>query len=784
MRSRRGLAEAAGSWSATHRWAAVLLWLAFVAMTTVLGSSVTTAEPTPAELTNGEARHAEEILEQAGLELPAHEVVFVHSDEATADSARFRAAVTDVVKRIEATGEVRDIVSPLDDSAGKPAISGDGHSALVQFDMAAGTVEAKEKVQPVLDAVAKVDDAHKGLTVEQFGEASFTHAYDEKLHTDYTSAEYISFPVTLGILLVAFGALVAALLPVVLALTAVVAASGLLALSSQLVHVDQNGSSVMSLIGIAVGVDYSLFYIRRVREERARGDSTKAAVTAAAATSGRSVIVSGITVIVSLAGLYLSGNGIFYGMATATILVVAVAVLGSVTVLPALLSLLGDRIEKGRVPLLRRMRQQRALKRMSADGGTNATTATTPDGSANTAGDGGGWGRILGTVLRRPVVSLLVCGGALVALVIPAFSLHTSDPGVSDLPTDSLPALQTYERIQESFPGSPTPAKVVVRADDLEGAEGRNALERFRSASSSTSGISGPVTFHTSADGTVGVATIGLAGTGTDERSVRALETLREEVVPDTFARVPGADVAVGGTTAASVDTNEHLSGSAPWVAGFVLLFTFGVMLFSFRSLVIAGFTLVLNLLSVGAAYGIVVVVFQYGWGEGPLGFTSTGGIASWVPLFMFVFLFGLSMDYHVFVVSRIREGHDRGLTTDKAIEYGVRSTAGAVTGAAVVMVAVAGVFGMMPQLSMKESGVGMATAVLVDATLIRVVLLPATMKLLGEWNWYVPNWLRWLPRGFTEPVSGGLPGEDTPGPDEKEVAEAESLGAGVGTRT
>jgi uncharacterized membrane protein YdfJ with MMPL/SSD domain len=734
--SRRGLAQAAGRWSATHRWAAVLLWLAFVVVATVVGGMVTQHEPTPAELTNGAARHAEQILDDAGLSLPAHEVVFVHSDRATADSAEFRTAVTDVVRRIKDTGQVRDVVSPLD-PAGAAAVSADRHSALVQFDMAGDALKAKEEVQPVLDAVAKADKAHPGISAEQFGEASFAHKYEEKLHTDYTNAETISFPVTLGILLVAFGALVAALLPVVLALTAVVAAGGLLTLSSHLVHIDQNGSSVMSLIGIAVGVDYSLFYIRRVREERARGTGTQAAVSAAAATSGRSVIVSGLTVIVSLAGLFLSGNGIFYGMATATIIVVAVAVLGSVTVLPALLSLLGHRIDKGRLPLLPRMR---VADQDSGDEGDEARR--------------GLWGALLGAVLRRPAVSLVLCGCALVALVVPAFSLHTSDPGVSDLPARSLPVLQTYDRIQRAFPGSSTPAKVVVKADGLGEAAGKAALRRFTEAAGSTPGLSGPVTYRVSDDGKVAVATVGLAGTGTDEKSVRALKMLRTTVVPATFGRISGAEVAVGGTTAASVDTNANLSDKAPWVAGFVLLFTFVVMLVSFRSLVVAAFTLVLNLLSVGAAYGIVVLVFQRGWGENLLGFTSTGGIASWVPLFMFVFLFGLSMDYHVFVVSRIREGHDRGLSTTRAIEQGIRGTAGVVTGAAVVMVAVAGVFGALPQLSMKESGVGMATAVLVDATFIRIVLLPATMKLLGDANWYLPSWLRWLPAGFAEPAA------------------------------
>ena len=721
MKSRRSLAEAAGRWSASHRWAAVLLWLAVVVIATVLGGSVSTAAPTAAELTNGEARHAEQILDRAGFHLPAHEVVFVHSDTGTVDDAAFRTTVQDTVRALTATGKVQDVLSPLD-PAGQAAVSADRHSALVQFDMKGDSVDAKDHVQPVLDAVAKVAAAHRGTRVEQFGEASFGHLSDQKLNTDYTNAEYLSFPVTLLILLVAFGALVAALLPVLLALTAVVAAGGLLALSSHLIHVDQNGTSVMALIGIAVGIDYSLFYLRRFREERAAGNSTEAAVATAAATSGRSVAVSGLTVIVSLAGLFLSGNGIFLGMASGAIIVVAVAVVGSVTVLPALLALLGDRIDKGKVPLLKRTEAK-------AEGGRF-------------------WNGVLALVLRRPAIALVVCGGALVALVLPAFSLHSADTGVGDLPARSLPILRTYERIQQAFPGSPTPAKVVIDTADVNAPAVTTALDRFRQAAATTPGLDGPVTFRTAGDGHVAIVTVGLAGNGTDNASVRALHTLRDKVIPATFGTIPGADIAVGGTTAAAADGNAHLAHATPWVAGFVLLFIITVMLLSFRSPAIAALTMVLNLLSVGAAYGFVVVVFQRGWGEGLLGFTSTGGIASWVPLFMFVFLFGLSMDYHVFVVSRIREGHDRGLPTAQAIEQGIKSTAGVVTSAAIIMVAVAAVFGTLPQLSMKESGVGMSVAVLLDATLIRVVILPAAMKLLGEANWYLPAWLEWLPGG------------------------------------
>lgn len=722
MRARRNFAAAAGQWSVEHRWAAVLLWLGFVAATVMIGGAVGTAELTAAESTNGEAKRAQEILDHAGFSLPSNEVVFLHSDSEQASSPAFRSAAEDVNAALRAQ---HITVSP--DSA--HPVSADGHSMLIPFEIPGDPQTAKKQVQPVLDAVAAVQKNHSALRIEQFGEATFLKLYDDKLDKDYVNAELLSFPVTLLILIVAFGTIVAAVLPIVLALTAVTATTGLLALTSHALHVDKNGSSVMALVGIAVGIDYSLFYIRRYREERARGVTPNDAVGVAAATSGRSVLVSGLAVMIAMAGMFLSGNGIQLGIAEGTILVVLVAVVGSVTVLPALLSLLGDKTNRGRLPFLHKLAARRT---------------------------GGWWDGFLGAVLRRPGIAALLSGVALLALATPAAFLHTSDPGYGDLQPESMPALQTYQRIQTAFPDNSAPAKVVVRAGNVSSPEVRAAIDAFTAAAPGAQGVRGPVTVTVNPANTVALLNVGLAGNGTDNASVAALDTLRGSVIPATLGKLPGAEVAVTGTTAASVDTNEQLSKSIPLVAGFVLLLTLLMMLVSFRSLTIAGLTLLLNLVSVGTAYGVVVLVFQYGWGAGLLGFTSTGGITSWVPMFMFVILFGLSMDYHVFIVSRIREAYDRGLATAEAIKSGIRSSAGVVTSAAVVMVAVAGVFGTLPQLSMKEAGVGMATAVLVDATLIRAVLLPAMLRLLGERSWYLPRWLSWLPTlsHGSEPVS------------------------------
>jgi uncharacterized membrane protein YdfJ with MMPL/SSD domain len=738
MRHRRSFAAAAGSWSARHRWAAVGLWLLFVTVTLMLGSAMKPADLTAAELTDGEARHAQQILDQAGFALPAHEVVFVHSDTQTVESPQFKTTVDEVIRALNGSGQVAHVASPFG-PGGTGAVSADQRSALISFDLTGEATTAKKRIQPVLDGVAKVGGAHPGIQVEEFGEASFAKAYDDKLAADYTNAEMYSLPVTLAILFIAFAALLAAILPVILAITAVVAAGGLVALTSHLLHVDQNGMSVMTLIGIAVGVDYSLFYIRRTREERARGLGPRAAVEAAAATSGRAVVVSGAAVMIAMAGMFLSGNGIQMGMAEATIVVVAVAVLGSITVLPAVLSLLGDRIDKGRLPLRRKTRRE--------------------PGSGLS-------GRLVAAVLRRPWVSVVVATAALGALVVPALSLHTSDPGFGDLPENSMPSLQTYARIQAAFPGTSAPAKIVIKSADISAPTFTAAIDELRRVVAATPELSGPVIVQPDPARGVALVTVGLAGNGTDDRSVHALRTLRTDVIPRTLGQIPGVTVAVAGTTASSVDTTDHLGDAAPRVVIFVLILTFVIMLLAFRSLVISAMTLVLNLLSVGAAYGVVVLVFQYGYGDSLLGFKSNGGITSWVPLFLFVILFGLSMDYHVFVVSRIREARDRGLSTSASIEQGIRRTAGVVTSAAVVMVAVAGVFGTLPQLSMKEAGVGLSAAVLIDATVIRVILLPAAMRLLGEANWYLPRWLGRLPApSFEEDIEVPVVPTDQPRP-------------------
>lgn len=732
----QGIAAAMGGWSARHRWAAVGGWLLFVVLALVIGSMAGRVDLTDREEVPGEFGQAVAILDDAGLnDAPAGEMVLVQSAGGSlkATDPAFRAVVGEVVTAVRGTGAVASVQSPYDSGA----VSEDGRSALVRFDMRGDPQTAADRVEPVVEAVSGVQDKHKDLKVEQFGAASSEKVFDEAFGSDFQRAEYSALPVALGILLIAFGALVAALLPVALAMTAFLATTGLVAVVSHAVHMSDTANSVMLLVGLAVGVDYCLFYLRREREEREAGHDPQTALRIAAATSGRAVLVSGVTVIVAMAGMLFTGIGDFKAMGLATMMVVAVAMFGSVTVLPALLSLLGERVEKGRIPFLRRR-------------GNGAS------------GESRFWRTVLGGVLRRPVVSAAVAGGALVALALPAVGMNTANLTLSQELGDGLPVVRAYEDINAAFPGGPDPAQVVVKASDITSPEVRQAIADFSKEAVAKGASPGPVEteLHEKAD--VAVIKVPLTG-GTDEEKAEAsLKVLRDEVRPGTLGEAAGVTAPIGGSTAASLDFTDKIGDAVPPVFGFVVAFAFLLMLLSFRSLTIALTSIVLNLLSVGAAYGILTVVFQHGWGAGLVGAEGVGAIVAWLPLFLFVILFGLSMDYHVFVVSRIREARMRGLTTQGAIRHGITTTAGVVTSAAIIMVAVFAIFGTLSMQSMKQMGVGLAAAVLIDATVIRGVLLPAVMALLGERNWYLPKWLAWLP-DMTHDEAGVAPAPARP---------------------
>jgi uncharacterized membrane protein YdfJ with MMPL/SSD domain/pimeloyl-ACP methyl ester carboxylesterase len=712
-RKPRNLAARMGRWSASHWKTATFGWLAIVVVAFGIGGMVGIKNPNPNTSGPGESGRMDRIL-HADFKRPAAENVLIQSRTTRAGTPAFDAVVNDVVARVSREGDVRNVRSPLA-PGNADQISKDGRSALVEFDIRGEIDKAPDKVGAVVDTVADAQAAHPGFFIGEMGDASVPKAVIDTYGEDLGKAGMLSLPITLIILIITFGALVAAGIPLLLALTAVFATFGLIALPSHVLPMANEVPALVLLIGLAVGVDYSMFYLRREREERAKGRSERAALEAAAATSGRSVLISGLTVMVAMAGMFVTGDKTFASFGVATMMVVAVAMLGSLTVLPALLSRLGDRVEKLRV---RRRRN---------------------------GGEGRMWGWIVDRVLRRPALSAALAGGVLLLLAFPALQMRMADPSPATYPA-KLEVVKTYKRMQTAFPGTALPANVIVKAPNVNAPAVRKAISTLEQRALASGRAHEPITIAVNKAGTVANITIPIEGNGSDKKANASLKLLRKTIIPETVGALPNTEAGVTGLTAQWQDSGDQIRSALPLVVAFVLVFAFGLMLVAFRSVVVAVKAIVLNCLSVAAAYGILVLVFQHGVGKGLLGFTDTSGVSPVIPLLLFVILFGLSMDYHVFIVSRVRERFQRGATMDEAISDGIRSTAGVVTSAAVVMVCVFAVFATLSLLFFKQFGVGLAAAILIDATIVRGVLLPATMKLLGDRNWYLPAWLEWLP--------------------------------------
>jgi RND superfamily putative drug exporter len=699
-----------------------------------IGSFVGTRHLTDAEGSQGETAHAQRILADAGFDNSAGEAVLVQSRHRPAPAA----AAKGVAAMLRARSDVKNVKSPV--------LSHDGRSLLVAFEIRGNGDTADKRVQPVLDAVAAEQRAHPRLTIAEFGSASANHALNGTIGKDFSRAEKMSLPLTFLILLFAFGAFVAAGVPVLLAFSAVLASLGLSSLVSHVAHASDATSSVILLIGMAVGVDYSLFYVKREREERAAGREGREAVHRAAATSGQAVLVSGATVLIAMAGMLFAGSSVFTSIGIGAMIVVFVSMIGSLTVLPALLAKLGDRIDRGvlavsasGIGLAFRRHEPRWIARLRS----HRTVLQRLKGDPN---ESRVWAALLRPSLKHPVVAAALSFAVLFALGTPAFALRTKLPGFGDLPR-GLAIVKTYDRMQNAFPGSSTPATVVVQAQDVRTPRVQFAIAELKREALATGLMKKPVRTTINATATVETVDLPLVGDGQNAAAVHGLHVLRSQVVPATVGKLSGVQSPVTGETAGDVDFTSATRSHMPIVFAFVLGLAFVLLLLTFRSIVIPLKAIALNLLSVGAAYGVLVWIFQDGHLQGLLGFHSNGGVVTWLPLFLFTILFGLSMDYHVFILSRIKELVDRGMSTEQAVEQGIRSTASTVTSAAFVMVAVFAIFASLSTLDMKQLGVGLAVAVLLDATLIRGVLLPAAMKLLGRWNWYLPRGLSWLPR-------------------------------------
>ncbi|MER5551541.1 MMPL family transporter [Streptomyces sp. NPDC002793] len=698
MTLNRHLPARIGHWSAEHPWRAVLVWLVLTLAAFSTGFFGETRMATQADMTVGESARAAQLTEDNELKQRATEN-FLVSPRSGGDATGTAGAADELKRRLAGMSEVASVAGPL--------ASDDGRTLLVRAVMKGNADTAPERVTALTDVTAQVQERHPGLRVEETGDASIQHDFQEWLAKDMTKAAAISVPITLVVLMVVFGALVTAGLPVLLALLAVGSSLSLWALASRLFPDPGMVPDVIVLMGLAVGVDYCLFYLHRYREERANGYDSQAAVRVAAATSGHSVLVSGIAVLVSMAGLYLAGDLMLGSMATGAIIVVAMAMVSTVTVLPALIVKLGRAVDRPRIPVLWRLTQGRGGSRV--------------------------WTAILRPATNHPVIAAVVSVGALLALAAPALGMDLKSTQLADFPRN-LTTMQSYDRLVAAFPSRTDTDVVVLRLPADRAADLRPAVSDL-TARMVADGRAEPEVRWSEDDRGAVLEVSRASATGTEEARTDVRD-LRAEL-GTTLRDLPDDSYAVGGSAAEDMDYTSNLQSRLPWVMAAVLALTFLVMLVAFRSVVVALTTVVLNLLSVAASFGILCLVFQKTWAEPLLDFESTGHVVSWVPVLLFVILSGLSLDYHVFVVSRIRERVLIGMTTKNAVVDGISRTAGVVTGAALVMVAVFSVFGALSFVEMKQIGVGLAVAVALDATVIRAFVLPSVMMLLGRANWW-----------------------------------------------
>jgi putative drug exporter of the RND superfamily len=689
---RGGVPVRIARWSARHPWRAVGGWFAFVVIAVGLAVAVPTRETTDADYDMGDSGHAAALIRGADLDAPDTENVLLTGGT----PAERAAAATQIVRRSQGVSGVATVADPVTSPSGK--------ATLVTVDLTDGTDDVSA-LQAVTDAVQK---EHPELRVRQTGDVSLDSAINDRVGEDLSSAEGISLPITLILMLLAFGALIAAGIPVLVGATSVAATIGISAPLSHLIHAEPTVSSMIVLIGMAVGVDYSLFYLKRERAEREAGRGTVDAVEIAAATSGHSILVSGGAVIAAMAGLYLVGSSTFNSLATGAIVVVAVAVLGSITVLPALLGGLGRWVDRPRIPLLWRVNRR--------------------------IGRGGISTRLLGPVVRHPAAALVAGTIVVLGLAAPAMGMKIHQSNLATLP-QSIPQVQTYRAIEGAFPSQLVGADVVVPVAHGQQGKVRTALAELQTEAGRTPDfLAAQPDIRVSDDGSVAVLRLTTRYAEDDARADDAMLHLRQQLVPKAL----GSQTAyVGGDVAEAYDATHQLHDRLPWVIGLVLLLTVVMMGLAFRSVVLALLTCLLNLASVGVAFGVLTLVFQHGFLEGPLGFSSPGFIVDWLPLFVMVVLVGLSMDYHVFVLSRVREHVRAGLPPRLAVQRGIADTSGVVTSAATVMISVFAIFATLSMLEMKTLGVGLAVAIFLDATLVRQVLLPAALVLLGERAWW-----------------------------------------------
>lgn len=716
---KRSVTVRVARWSALHPWRAVIGWLVFVVLCLGGGIAAGMNSATSEDFRVGEAGRAEALATEGGVQLRSTEHVLIRAASGPLDKAAADAAVKDITARMKALPEVASVADPVR--------SADGRVLRVQVELNGSEQNDQDHVPPLQEQTAQAAKAHPDLVIEETGDASVSKGVDGQRDKDLQFSEAITLPITLITLAVVFGSVVMVGVPLLLAVTSIMATMGLAMLASHLLPDTGVGMSMILLIGMAVGVDYTLFYLKREREERARAGgrlTSEALVEAAAATAGRAIVVSGLAVIVSTTALFLAGDVIFDSLATGTILVVAVAVISSVTVLPALLVKLGRRSER------------RTAKRIARGKAVRTRDETNP---------GRLWSALLTPARKHPALTLCLSVLVMLGLALPALNLNLKNPA-RDSFSREIPAMKGYDRLLEAFPELRVRHLVVVRAEASQAGDVRDALtalDRKAQADPLFSHPSGTPLLNTSEDRRTTTLELNSPHPTYSEKAEVSLDHIRDDYLPATVDKLPGVETAVTGEVPRGTDYVTHQNEKLPLVLGFLLLMTFVMTVFAFRSVVLGLLGAVLNLLSVGSALGLLVLVFQGDWAEELLSFVSLGGISSRVPLFLFVILFGLSMDYQVFVVSRIREAALNGVPTRQAVLDGIASSAKVVTSAAIVMVTVFASFVMLHILEMKQMGFVLAVAVLLDAFVIRVMILPAALLLLGRATWWPSRAIR-----------------------------------------
>jgi RND superfamily putative drug exporter len=708
--------------SARRPWPVLAAWLVVFALGAGLfaglGASLRESDAPGKSFTNAPesvvgARLIEHHFPEQGA---GRELVVISSESLFASDPAFEQFVRDLDARIRSLEGVVASTSSYYESGDPSLLSANGRTMILPVTLA-GEGNPTENVRELLDLVARFNGTG-GFAVAAGGEASVSLTNITASEDSLMTGEMIGGPIALLILLAVFGALVAAGLPLGLGVAAVLIALGGAAVIGQFHDLSLFIVNITFMIGLAIGIDYALFVLNRYREERARTPNNCLAIARTGATASRAVVFSGLTVIVALAGMLLVPSTIFQSIALGAMIVVAVSVAMTLTLLPAILSLLNQRIERGRIPWL--------------TGGRSGSQAV------------GFWGRVTALVVRRPVVSLIASAALLITLALPYLTIELGMTGVSQLPPGTSPrtAFQILEK--EFSSGLLSPVEVVVEAPERPVSGLSNRVNSLIVSIGTRPGAT-VTDVRKSPDGSVTVLTIMVDGEAESAAAHDLVRDLREEIIPAAFDG-SGAGVHVTGQTAYSVDAVVLVEQHMPQVIALVLGASFLLLLVAFRSIVIPLKSILMNLLSVGATYGMLTLVFQHGVGASLFGFEQTDGIMAFLPLFMFSVLFGLSMDYHVFILSRVKERYDETGDNTGAVIHGLRTTGRVVTGAALIMVAIFMGFALGDFVQMQQMGFGLAFAILLDATIVRTVLLPATMRLLGDWNWYFPSWLAWLP--------------------------------------